>query len=285
MTAEPTFQPSLEPTNPGGEYAYGDDNGENTAAEFTDILTALFSQLDEKSIAFLSGVVITLILIFVVVRRWRRPIVESDSYSRLPTTDIELVTASQGNDDNKWDDWDNDEVEKKVVDSASKQRGVLSLTKSTGSSGSNHSVSSAGSSINSSVLNGKEFRITPIKVGATPESSNTPRDSAAGITPKATLSSSNSSSNSIKSLNTSTKLPAISPKSTGDEDLFEAIGIAAKPKFLTPIPPPPVASTPYFSPFQQKTDVSNSKKTTSLADIEANGDGGAAWDDLDELVP
>jgi hypothetical protein len=70
-----------------------------------------------------------------------------------------------------------------------------------------------------------------------------------------------------------------------DEDLFEAIGIAAKPKFLTPIPPPPVASTPYFSPFQQKTDVSNSKKTTSLADIEANGDGGAAWDDLDELVP
>ena len=171
------------------------------------------------------------------------------------------------------------------MDSASKQRGVLSLTKSTGSSGSNHSVSSAGSSINSSVLNGKEFRITPIKVGATPESSNTPRDSAAGITPKATLSSSNSSSNSIKSLNTSTKLPAISPKSTVDEDLFEAIGIAAKPKFLTPIPPPPVASTPYFSPFQQKTDVSNSKKPHSLADIEADGDGGAAWDDLDELVP
>lgn len=285
MTAEPTpepsFKPSLEPTISGGEYAYGDDNGENTATEFTDILSALFNQLDEKSIAFLSGVVITLILIFVVVRRYRRPITASESYSRLPTTDIELVPPSQG-DDTKWDDWDNDVT----PGSATAKRGALSLTKSAGVGGSNHSISSVGSNNSSGVLNGKDFRITPFK-GHTPEGGNSPLENAAGSTPKAAVSNTgNNSSNSIKSLSgITTKISAVSPKPAVDEDLFETIGIAAKPKFLTPIPPPPVASTQRFSPFQVRNEASNTSKKTTLIDIEADADGGTGWDDLDELVP
>ena len=288
-TPEPSFKPSLEPTISGGEYAYGDDNGENTATEFTDILSALFNQLDEKSIAFLSGVVITLILIFIVVRRYRRPIAASESYSRLPTTDIELVPPSQG-DDSKWDDWDNDTTEKKSADvtpgSATAKRGVLSLAKSAGVGGSNNSISSVGSNNSSGVLNGKDFRITPLK-GHTPVGGNSPLDNVAGSTPKAAASNTgNNSSNSIKSLSgIATKISAVSPKPAVDEDLFEAIGIAAKPKFLTPIPPPPVASTQYYSPFQGRNEASNTNKKTTVMDIEADADGGTGWDDLDELVP